>query len=79
MVEGVRNAQNAALDEFLDFSVKSVKEITQDGEQGHFALKLTAYISSELMEKLNEAQHRFVHEVLEVSFDTADTSVLSSE
>ncbi len=79
VVEGVRNAPNQALDEFLDFSVKSVKEITQSGEQGHFALKLTAYISSELMEKLNTAQHRFVHEVLQVCFDAEDTTVLSSD
>lgn len=31
------------------------------------------------MEKLNEAQHRFVHEVLQVSFNDQDTSELSTE
>ena len=32
VVEGVRNAQNASLDAFLDFSVKSVKEITENSD-----------------------------------------------
>ena len=77
VVEGVRDAKNKTLDEFLDFSIKSVREITEGGQEGHFALKLTAYISTDLMEKINLAQNRFVNEILEVKFDAANNSVLT--
>jgi len=79
VVEGVRNVENAVLDDFLNFSVNSVNEITKDGELGHFAMKLTAFISTELMEKLSLAQDRFVGDICEVKFDAADDSILSEE
>lgn len=79
VVEGVRDARNKELDHFLNFSIRSIKEITQDRQDGHFALKLTAYISTDVMEKISLAQHRFVHEVLQVKFDAQDNSVLTSE
>jgi len=80
VVEGVRNAKNSELDRFLDFSLSSIKEITKgNNEAGHFALKLTAYISADLMERLNLAQYRFVHDVLKVNFDPSDESVLTKE
>lgn len=78
VVEGVRDAENSSLDQFLDFSVESVNAITESGKEGHFALKLTAYISTDVMEKLSVAQDRFVKEVLQVSFDSTDNSVLSA-
>ena len=60
VVEGVRNAENAKLDEFLDFSLESVKAVSSAPsssesatQEGHFALKLTAYISTDVMEKLS--------------------------
>ena len=40
-------------------------------------MKLTAYISTDLMEKLNLAQYRFVNDVLNVTFDATNDSVLS--
>ena len=49
VVEGVRDAENANLDQFLDFSIKSIRSLTESDNQGHFALKLTAYISTDLM------------------------------
>ena len=79
VVEGVRNVENKVLDDFLNFSIDSVNEITKDGDPGHFALKLTAFISTELMEKLSLAQDRFVNDICQINFDAADISVLSSE
>ena len=55
VVEGVRDAENASLDQFKDFSVDSVQAITDGGKEGHFALKLTAYISTDVMERLSQA------------------------
>ena len=40
---------------------------------------MTAYISTDLMEKLSEAQEQFTSRVLEVKYDSADNSVLSKE
>ena len=80
VVEGVRDAKNSELDQFLDFTIESIKDISQSGAESHFALKLTAFISTDLMEKLNLAQHRFVNEILQVNFeDHSDDSVLSEE
>ena len=79
MVEGVREAENAKLDQFLDFSIDSIKSITEGKEEGHFALKLTAYISTDVMEKLSLAQQRFLSEVLSLTYDSTDESVLTEE
>lgn len=80
VVEGVRDAKNAQLDEFLEFSKTAIEAVTDGGQhEGHFALKLTAYISTDLMEKLSLAQERFVHEVLEVRYDASDPSSTLSE
>ena len=46
-------------------------------KEGHFALKLTAYISSDIMEKISLAQDRFLNEVIELSLDHTDESVLT--
>ena len=53
MVEGLRDKTNAELDEYVDFCAMSIKSITEGGKEGNFQLKLTAYMSTELMEKLN--------------------------
>ena len=79
VVEGVRDAENANLDQFLDFSIESIKSLTESDNQGHFALKLTAYISTDLMEKLSAVQEQFVTRVLNVHYDATNDSVLSRE
>ena len=77
VVEGLRDAENAKLDQFLDFSIDSVRSITEAGQQGHFALKLTAYISTDVMERLSLAQQRFTDEVLNVEYDASSERVLT--
>ena len=77
VVEGVREAENEHLDHFYDFSVESVQAVTEGVSEGHFALKLTAYISTDVMEKVSQAQDRFANEVLQVKNDPSDDSVLT--
>ena len=77
VVEGVREAENEHLDHFYDFSVESVQAVTESVSEGHFALKLTAYISTDVMEKVSQAQDRFISEVLQVKNDPSDDSVLT--
>lgn len=55
VVEGLRQTENSRLDAFFDFSVDAVRAISANQAEGHFALKLTAYVSTELMEKLSQA------------------------
>ena len=70
VVEGVREAENEHLDQFYDFSVESVQAVTEGAKEGHFALKLTAYISTDVMEKVSQAQDRFANEVLQIRNDS---------
>lgn len=54
VVEGVRQVENSTLDNFCKFTVRAIQQLAGDRET-HFALKLTAYISTCLMEKLSQA------------------------
>ena len=74
VVEGLRKVDNQKLDNFLDFSMESIDALTEDKEQGHFALKLTAFISTELMEKLSLAQKRFCEDILQIVNDPENKS-----
>ena len=51
--------------------------MTEGAKEGHFALKLTAYISTDVMEKVSQAQDRFANEVLQIRNDSSDESVLT--
>lgn len=79
VVEGLRQVDNPTLDNFLEFCIDAVKQVSYDQKQSHFALKLTAFISTELMEKLSSAQEIFTKDILELSYDAADTSILSKD
>ena len=57
VVEGLKQVENTKLDEFQDFSLKSIDTLTMQGTQeGHLALKLTAFIATEVMEKMSSSQ-----------------------
>ena len=76
VVEGVRQVENTTLENFCKFTVRSIQQLAGDHET-HFALKLTAYISTNLMEKLSAAQFIFATKILEISYNAADQSILS--
>jgi hypothetical protein len=50
VVEGLKNADEATLDYFYTISRETVQQMTDGRPEAHFALKLTAFISLELME-----------------------------
>ena len=77
VVEGLRKVENEKLDGFLDFSLKSIDVLTERSEEGHFALKLTAFMSTELMEKLSLAQKKFVEDILCVVYNHEDHNNLT--
>ena len=53
VVEGLRNVSEKTLDEFLQFSKETVRLMTEGKSEAHFAVKLTAFVSMEIMEKLS--------------------------
>jgi len=53
VVEGLRNVSDQTLDEFLQFSKETVRIMTEGKSEAHFAVKLTAFVSMEIMEKLS--------------------------
>jgi hypothetical protein len=61
VVEGLRNVPEKILDEFLQFSKETVRLMSEGKSETHFAVKLTAFVSMEIMEKLSLAQKLFVH------------------
>lgn len=70
VVEGIRNPLDSQLDEFTEFTMDSIKGLTEQNSEGHFALKLTAFIGSDALERINLAQKRFTEEILKVDFDS---------
>lgn len=69
VVEGLRKTQNATLDAFETYTINAIRELAENQKHSKFALKLTAYVSVELMEKINIAQETFTRQILEVAYD----------
>lgn len=60
MVEGLRSVTDEKLDNFLDISLKTIKDLSEDGRvEFNFAFKLTAFVGTELMELMNTAQEKY--------------------
>ena len=55
VVEGLKDVPEKTLDEFLEFSKETVRLMTEGKSESHFAVKLTAFVSMEIMEKLSLA------------------------
>lgn len=80
VVEGLTNAEERTLDYFYTISRDTVKKMTEGYPEAHFAVKLTAFISLEVMQRISTAQKKFVHEILALDYsDRSDTSVLTRQ
>ena len=54
--------------------------MTEGKSEAHFAVKLTAFVSMEIMEKLSLIQKQYVHRVLKLNYKTDSyKQVLSKE
>lgn len=56
VVEGLREVSDQKLDHFTEFTLDAINKITKGREEGHMAVKLTAFVSTEVMEKVSKAQ-----------------------
>lgn len=79
VAEGLENLSEEEANNFSEFSIDSIRELTEGRQEGHYALKLTALVSTELMRKMSEAQELYMRLVLNVSYDPNDTFTLSEE
>lgn len=59
VVEGLESPSKKVLDDFTDFSIKTIRELTEGKDEAHFAFKFTAYVDTELMRKMNIAHEAF--------------------
>jgi len=64
VVEGLESPSAKVLDDFTDFSIKTIRELTEGRTEAHFAFKFTAYVDTELMRKMNTAHEAFCDEIL---------------
>ena len=79
VVEGVRDPKDSELDAFTDFTMESIKHLSENGSEGHFALKLTAFIGLEALERVSLAQKRFTEDILKVDFNLNNSKEQMSE
>jgi len=55
VVEGLSNAEESSLDYYYQLSKETIKQMTESRSEAHFAVKLTAFVSLEVMEKISRA------------------------
>ncbi len=55
VVEGLTNASESTLDHFYNISRDTVTKMTQGRSEAHFAVKLTAFVSLEVMQRVSGA------------------------
>lgn len=55
VVEGLTNASESTLDHFYNISRDTVTKMTQGRSEAHFAVKLTAFVSLEVMQRISGA------------------------
>lgn len=79
VAEGLTNADEKTLDYFHAISKDTVKKMSEGRSEAHFAVKLTIFVSLEVMQKMSTAQKAFVHEILNLSYSDANSCVLSRE
>jgi hypothetical protein len=80
VVEGLTNAEEKTLDYFYAMSMDTVRKMSEGRPEAHFAMKLTAFVSLEIMEKMSSAQKTFVHDIMAIDYSMRDaTSVLTRE
>jgi hypothetical protein len=51
VVEGLKNPPESTLDGYLEFSLETITRLTEGRPEGHFAVKLTAFVSTDVMKK----------------------------
>lgn len=64
VVEGLHVYNETKILEFYEHLLESIIAQTEGKEEGHFALKLTALISTDIMTRMSRAQQIFMNDIL---------------
>lgn len=79
VAEGLTNADEKTLDYFHQISKDTVKKMSEGRSEAHFAVKLTIFVSLEVMQKMSTAQKAFVHDILGLNYSDSHSDVLTRE
>jgi hypothetical protein len=64
VVEGLPTYDDAKIQEFFEHLLQSLHAQTDGKEEGHFALKLTALISTDIMTRMSRGQQMYMNDIL---------------
>lgn len=64
VVEGLHTYDEARVQFFFNSLIESIHAQTQGNQEGHFALKLTALISTDIMTRMSRAQQVYMNDIL---------------
>jgi hypothetical protein len=77
VVEGLHTYDEARVQVFFNNLLESINVQTQGNQEGHFALKLTALISTDIMTRMSRAQSIYMNDILKFNKqETIDISDL---
>lgn len=77
VVEGLQTYDEARVSGFFEHLLESLHAQTEGKQEGHFALKLTALISTDIMTRMSRAQQVYMNDILKFNKqETIDISDL---
>lgn len=77
VVEGLHVYDDGKIQKFFEHMLESIHAQTEGKEEGHFALKLTALISTDIMTRMSRAQKVYMNDILKFNKqETIDMSDL---
>ena len=63
-VEGLQVMDEAKINEFHQFMIDTIKAQTDGGNDGHLAIRLSAFVTMDIMRTWNTAQNTFLYDIL---------------
>lgn len=66
-VEGLQVMDESKISEFHQFMIDTIKAQTDGGNDGHLAIRLSAFITMDIMRTWNTAQNTFLYDILELN------------
>ncbi len=66
VVEGLHEMDEVVIQKVYDDLIESIKTLTQDGQEGHLAIKLTSMITIGIMTRISRAQGIYLEDILQL-------------
>lgn len=81
-VEGLHRFDDAKIQEFYDFLIAAIHAQTEGKEDAHMALKITAFMSTDILTRMSRAQQVYMNDILQydkkesITFEDLKNSLL---